>query len=466
MSLITYTSLLLQLACVGFIAWRHRGQVSAPLNWLISSAFVTTPIWVYKPLADVGMVFIFDVVTPLLVLRSWTRRGVPLDHKAWPIILLVLVVPLAFAPFSYLFVPPSHVAFHSILLTLLLYRCLLIAAAAAMLVLATGRENPAFIVHLVAYQFLGLFALGFLQYTAGLDLVVYERIKDVENTVDALLGGEQKLLLGFGFLGLFRGAVPQMAVLALFWWMLLRATRPRPPAAPLAFVLLLAMLIVCVAGALSRIGVVAIAVCLSYAALVSRGVKGPLFAYALAGIAFLYSRADLSAQFGSGLSLLVDRFDIDQFTGGSGSGVTRLESAGALFDAISSTALPWLTGLGGYNPLATDRHYGVYGMHGDYLDILARYGVIVGTVFLLALAWLLLRPLRGYFSANGGRRALARATGALVLGFGILAATQGTLLFSGSAGYLACAQSWLALAFVIGAGRRVATPPAPGQSQC
>jgi hypothetical protein len=250
-------------------------------------------------------------------------------------------------------------------------------------------------------------------------------------------------------------------VVALFWWTLLRSDRAVTFGMRLLFAVLLGLLVVSMAGSLSRIGIIAVVVGILYAAAVGPGVLRPLILYVAAAALFLLSQADLTADLGNGISVLLDRFDLDQFTGASGSGVTRLESAHALLDAIGSGVLPWLSGLGGYNPIATEHRYGVFGMHGDYLDIIARYGVVIGSFYLAALALLLLRPVRGFFSPIPEERVLSRALGGLVLCLALLAATQGTLLFSGAAGYLACAQTWMAIAFALGAhgvARRGTTP--------
>lgn len=449
-----YLPLLLQLLCVSFIAWRLHGHVPTHLNWLLSSAFVTTPVWDYAPLSDVGMVFLFDLVVPLVIVRALYRRSFRIQRSVSAIVALVFILPLLYAPLGYLFVQPEYVSFHSVLLTTLLYRSFLIVAAAVLLAYAAKSEKRSAIVRLLAFQFLGLFTLGFLQYAAGLDLVVYERIKDVENAVDLLLQEDSKIFLGFGFLGLFRGAVPQMAIVALFWWMLLRAHEPTHRYVRVLFVLLLGLLLVCVVGSLSRIGIVAIDVAILYAALVSRGVLMSMALYIGAGLAFTLSQPDLSTALGEGLALMLDRFDFDQFSGETGSGVTRLDSARALLEAIATQVMPWVSGLGGFNPIATAARYEVFGMHGDYLDVIARYGVIVGTGYLLVVLLLFARQLRGFFSDVLEERARARSFGALLLGVALLGVTQGTLLFSGSAGYLACAQTWLAVAFAMGSHRR------------
>ena len=111
--------------------------------------------------------------------------------------------------------------------------------------------------------------------------------------------------------------------------------------------------------------------------------------------------------------------------------------------------LPWVVGLGGFNPIAANEHYGVFGMHGDYLDVIARYGVLVGLVYAGLMFVLVVRTLGGFFSRSPMRREIPRAFGALAIGVGILALTQGALTFSGAAGYLASAQTWLAIAFCI-----------------
>ena len=107
-----------------------------------------------------------------------------------------------------------------------------------------------------------------------------------------------------------------------------------------------------------------------------------------------------------------------------------------------------LTGLGGFNPIATFERYGVHGMHGDYLDILVRYGILSGFVYLGLLLLLFYRQLKGFYSKDKDQRELARCFGAFALGVVLLALTQGALLFSGAAGYLATAHAWLVIAYV------------------
>ena len=65
---------LMQLCCVATVSVTLRRGVPARLNILLSSAFVTVPVWSYPPLADVGMVFLFDLVVPILLLRELYLR--------------------------------------------------------------------------------------------------------------------------------------------------------------------------------------------------------------------------------------------------------------------------------------------------------------------------------------------------------------------------------------------------------
>ncbi len=137
------------------------------------------------------------------------------------------------------------------------------------------------------------------------------------------------------------------------------------------------------------------------------------------------------------------------FTGQAGSGGTRIGSSIELYESMQPSWLPWVGGLGGFNPIAPNEHYGVSGMHGDSLDVIARYGVLDGLVYAGLMFVLVVRQLGSFFPRSPIRREIPRAFGALAIGLGILALTQGALTFSGAAGYLASAQTWLAIAFCI-----------------
>ena len=79
-----------------------RRGVPARLNILLSSAFVTVPVWSYPPLADVGMVFLFDLVVPILLLRELYLRDFVVRVKPVAIVgVLVLFLPVFYAPISY-----------------------------------------------------------------------------------------------------------------------------------------------------------------------------------------------------------------------------------------------------------------------------------------------------------------------------------------------------------------------------
>lgn len=438
---------LIQLCCVSAVALAHRRGVPATLNILVSSAFVTVPVWYFAPLNDVGMVFLFDLVVPILFLLALYQRFFRLNKSVVIIGILVFFLPLYYSPIGYFFIGPDYVAFHSLILASVLYRSLLIFIALAILTWQLRSADPLPLTRLLAYQFLVLFMFGALQYLGGVDLVVYERVKDVENIVDLLLSGKQKILYGFGFLGLFRGAVAQMALIALFWWLLLAVHPGAKRRERYLLNLMCVLAIVSVGGALSRIGMLAMGLALLYAAFVNWRLRISGAIFLIAVFTFFLSQSDQGSIIEMVPDLMSDRFDVQQWGGQAGSGSTRVKSAFALYDAMVNNWEPWLTGLGGFNPIAANERYGVFGMHGDYLDVVARYGLIVGLLYAAVVFGILSRQLDGFFSSVPERRVLARSFGVLVLGMAILALTQGTLTFSGAAGYLACAQAWMAIAF-------------------
>lgn len=440
----------MQLCCVAAVSVTLRRGVPARLNILLSSAFVTVPVWSYPPLADVGMVFLFDLVVPILLLRELYLRDFVVRVKPVAIVgVLVLFLPVFYAPISYFFLDPAYIAYHTLILASVLYRSLLIFIAVVILAGELRSVDQSAVARIMAFQCLVLFALGALQYLAGIDLVVYSRLKDVENVVDVMLSGEQVILFGFGFLGLFRGAVPQMAVIGIFWWLLVSMAKHSRRGENYSLIAMCLLAITCVAGSLSRIGILAIICVLLYAAYVNRHLRLWTVFVLLAGLPFLFFSSYLDTVQGVGVELLMDRFSLDQFTGQAGSGGTRIGSAIELYESMQTGWQPWVVGLGGFNPIAANEHYGVFGMHGDYLDVIARYGVLVGLVYAGLMFVLVVRTLGGFFSRSPMRREIPRAFGALAIGVGILALTQGTLTFSGAAGYLASAQTWLAIAFCI-----------------
>ena len=446
--------LIVQGAVVLIIAIAHRHLVSARLNLLVSSAFVTVPVWVYAPLEDVGIVYLFDIVVPVIFLILLYKRFVLVGKSVVILGVPIFLLLLAYFPIGYFFVGPDYAAYHTLILSGLLYRSLLIFIAVSIVASELRYADRLEFVRLMAFQFLALFAFGVMQYGLGIDLVVYERIKDTENVVDTLLSGQHKILFGFGFLGLFRGAVPQMAVIALFWWLFL-SLHPRANVRErLLLDLMCAFAIICIAAVLSRIGVMALIFVLLYAALVDKGWRIRGFIYTVMVSILVLSQPDLRSSLVNGIELVSDRFSMEQLTGQAGSGSTRLVSAMALFHNSTENLWPWFVGVGGYNPIAANEYYGVFGMHGDYLDILARYGIFAGILYLLVIMAIFWRPLKGFFSRVPERRVLARSFGVLVIGIAILALTQGALTFSGTAGYLACAQTWMAVAFAI-ASRKI-----------
>ncbi len=447
---------LLQLACVASVSVLLRRNIPLRLNVLISSAFVTCPLWAYAPLADVGMVFLFDLVVPMLIFVELLSRGIVRPQRPAVLIgFIVLLLPLLYAPLSYFFVDPEYYAFHSVVLISLLYRSLLVAAAVGILIRDMRTADPVAVARLAALQCLLLLAFGAMQYLGGIDLVVYERLKDVENAVDRLLEGNIKILYGFGFLGLFRGAVAQLAVLAAFWWLFVSMGATKRRLDSVGVVLSLFLASICVAGSLSRIGIVALAIVLIYSFFVSRPARfgGTVAALALLFVLTLTDLGELVR--GIGAELILDRFSIDQFTGQVGSGGTRISSASALLEAAQSSLPAWIVGLGGFNPIATNEYYGVFGMHSDYLDIIARYGVVVGLAYMGLIVAVLLPLVAGFWSPNPSTHRIPRSFAALALGLGVLAMTQGALAFSGTAGYLATTHAWLAIAFCIASRYRM-----------
>ncbi len=424
-----------------------RQHISWRLNLLISSAFVAVPFANYEPLSDAGLVFLFDIVVSMLFARRLYLGDFAIGKTSGKLAVLVLLLPLVYAPIGYFFVDYEFLPYHSVLLANVLLRSLIIVMAMIIMEAELTKVNSLTVIRLFVAQFLVLFALGSLQYLAGFDFVIFERIHDTERQVELLLSGDRKIFLGFGFLGLFRGAVPQMAIVGMFWCVLL-ALHPRAKSREAYSIdLLLLFSVICVASAMSRIGAIALAaVTLLAFAFHSRFRISMLLYSAVAGV-FLFSY-DLVSIMGDSFDILMGRFDAEQLSGESGSGGTRIEAALAFYNHIQVDWKPWVIGLGGFNPLASYQHYGVYGMHGDYLEILNRHGIIVGMLYLIAMGIGTIYLLKAMFSKLDYDSGLARAFSVLVIGIMLLAITQGALTFSGSAGYLASAQTWLAIIFV------------------
>ena len=362
---------------------------------------------------------------------------------------LIFVLPVLYAPIGYLFLNPAYVAYHTLNLTILLYRSMLILIAVAFLVRDLKFSDQSAVARLMAFQCLLLFSFGALQYLAGIDLVVYERLKDVENVVDVMLSGEEKILFGFGFLGLFRGAVPQMAIIGLFWWLFVSMRKHSGRAEGYSLIAMSLLAAVCVVGSLSRIGVIALIGVLIYGVYVNRRLRFWSGVFLFVGIPILALSPYLDAVQSVGAEMIFGRFDLEQISGQAGSGGIRVESAMRLFDDLQESWLPWVVGLGGFNPISVNDHYGIFGMHGDYMDLVVRYGLLVGIAYIGMVFVLFIKLLGGFFSADPEQRHVPRAFGVLAMGIGILAFTQGALVFSGAAGYLAAAHAWLAIAFCI-----------------
>ncbi|KAF0192100.1 MAG: hypothetical protein FD165_1168 [Gammaproteobacteria bacterium] len=441
--------LLLQAAGVLLVAFYQRHNVPAHVNLLISSAFVTVPVFWLTSLDDVGMLFLFDICVPLVMFRELWVHGFRFPRRAVTITVVVFLVPFLSFPLSYAFLDSSYFAFHEVLTFLFLYRALLICCAVAILMSVVNKMPLDGIAKLAGWQSILLLAWGALQYLGGVDLVVYERLKDVENVVDLKLSGEQQILFGFGFLGLFRGAVPQMVVVTLFWWMLLIERNKGSHWQGNWIFPAMALGAICVLGTLSRSGLIAVAVAYAYClvtlskrrilAIVVVAMTGLLGGFFLASSPVI----ELASE------LFLDRFDADQLMGQSGSGVTRIQSALALFGDLADDPWRWLAGLGGFNPIAAHDRYGVYGMHGDFLDVIARHGLIVGLIMSAVIFSFFLYGLKGLFGGSDKEKQLARAVVVLALGFGLLGLTQGVLMFSGAAGYLASAHSWMAIGVAV-----------------
>jgi hypothetical protein len=440
---------LFQLLIVAIISFSMRKKVNFGINLIISSAFVTTPIWVYYPLSDSGAIFLFDIIVTIAFFYTICQRNLFIDRNMIFISFLISGILIIFIPIGYFFVDSEFLPFHSLIVSFLSYRALVITFSVILLAQWMREDGGRGVAKLAGLQTLALFTLGALQYIAGLDLVVYERIKDTENTVDILLNGELQILYGFGFLGLFRGAVPQMAILGLFWWLWILTGPEREARDRFMCDLMIGLAIICVVGSLSRVGLGAVFLALGYAALINRHIRAVAFLSLVVGSVYLLTHPQLFDALGTAFEIFADRFDPDQLSGQSGSGVTRLQSAEALFDAIARYPWAWLVGVGGFNPIAANELYGVFGLHGDYLDIIARYGVLVGLAYGVMVFALIREQLRGFFGRDLVQRNLSRSFALLAGGLAVLALTQGALTFSGTAGYLACAHSWLAIVYVI-----------------
>ncbi|ANO50927.1 hypothetical protein BA177_06655 [Woeseia oceani] len=416
---------------------------------MLSSAFVTVPVWVYSPLADAGMVFLFDIVVPVVLLWSLYLRGFSIPKRTTaPVALLFLIIPLLFVPLGYVFLDDTFFGYHTVILSNVLFRSFIVVAAVAVLASELRRVEGLPIVRLMAVQFSALFVLGVLQYAGGVDFVVYERLKDVENAVDALMAADEAVFFGFGFLGLFRGAVPQMAVIAIFWCLIVTNLRDRVSANGLLLLTVSLTSLVCVAGSLSRIGLGALAVVLVYSCTINTALRRWALLLVPLGLALLMYSGYWVVLQSLTIDFMADRFSFDELTGASGSGSTRIESAQLFVRDLADRPVMWFTGIGGFNPIATSERYSVFGMHGDYLDVIVRYGVVVGLVYGFVVLSVLTRPLAGFFSRSPFRRSSSRAYGAICCGIPVLALTQGALIFSGAAGYLAAAHAWLAIAFM------------------
>jgi hypothetical protein len=443
-----FVSLLIQLLTVASITFLFGGNIPVRLRILLSATFVTVPVWIFQPLADAGMIFALDIVVPLLLLHEMYVRSFRFEMRGIEIAAtLIFLFPLVFAPLSYFFLDPAYYAFHGVVLVNLLFRCLVIVGAISLLIRDLEPEGMRNVCRFMAYQFFGLFVLGSLQYLAGLDLVVYERFKDTEEIVEAQLYGVDKIFYGLGFLGLFRGAVAQMAVIAISWWLLWGRVQVARRSTGLAQVAMYVLAGACVVGSMSRIGLIALILVFTYILVVIRNRSAWILVLSGALCVFLLVAWFPASETLGRFVLLGGRYGLEELSGQIGSGRTRIESVLSLLAAMTQSVWPWVTGLGGFNPIATFEHYGVHGMHGDYLDIVVRYGILLGFAYLGLLLLVFYRQLQGFFSKDNDLRYLARCFGAFTLGVSLLALTQGALLFSGAAGYLAAVHAWLVIAY-------------------
>jgi len=451
-------SFVIQLVTVLAVAILCGRGMPPRLRILLSATFVSVPVWTYQPLADLGMVLLLDIVVPVLLVHELFVHSFRIQVRGVELpVWLVFVFPVLFAPLGFFFLDPAYYGYHGVLLVSVLYRCFVIAGILLILNRDVASASLPALYKFMACQFLALFVLGSLQYVAGLDLVVYERFKDTENIVDAQLLGSAKILFGLGFLGLFRGAVAQMALVGIFWWLLFKSVSYRRRMSAAMETAMYVVATVCVIGSMSRVGLVALVLVFGYIVVFIRN-KSAWF-FVLSGIVsvmlLLYWFPYLGAleQF----TLFGARFGMEELTAQAGSGVTRVQSVLGFLAALSESVWPWICGLGGFNPIATNEHYGVFGMHGDYFDILVRYGVLPGILYLGLLVLLAWRLVHDFNSANYCLRHHARSFGALGLGVSVLALTQGALLFSGTAGYLATTHAWIAIAIGTHARRFCAT---------
>jgi hypothetical protein len=449
-----YSALLIQVAAVASVALVFRRRVHPEFNILVAAMFVTTPIYSYAALGSEGLVFVLDLVVPVLLLAQLLRNDWTIGRIASRFALVILVLPLAYAPLGLLIVSAEYVPFHTFLLLSFLVRSALLVVVLMIVERHLRVGPPNDMVRLFCTHMFVLMALGASQYFLAVDLVVFERIRGVEDTAEYFLDPDRGIFYGLGFLGLFRGAVAQMAVLAAVWgiWAaMLRDSRRRFLWACYALPVLAAA---CIVGSLSRAGLAAFLVLAVAAFLIDRRFRRIALLY-LALALGMFQYFDIYARVGDLGSILASRFDVLDLSGQRGSGVTRLEAIFAYAKHLTTAWQPWLIGVGGFNPVELQRQYGVFGMHNGYADVLARYGLVVGAVIFCALAAGAIYMFQGLGSRDGTARIAAKAFVPLLLGTAVLSLSQESLTFYGSAGYLAAVHLWVALlAVAVVRGRR------------
>lgn len=449
-----YSALLIQVVAVASVALVFRRRVHLELNVLVAAMFMTTPVYSYAALGSEGLVFALDLVAPVLLLGQLLRNDWSIGRIAGRFAVVILVLPLAYAPLGLLIITPEYVSFHTFLLVSLLVRSALLVAVLMIVERHLRASPPNDMVRLFCVHMVVLMALGASQYFLAVDLVVFERIRGVEETSEYFLDPDRGIFYGLGFLGLFRGAVAQMAVLAVVWgiWAAILRDSTRPVL--WACYALPVLAAACIVGSLSRAGLAAFIVVALSAFFIDRKFRRIAMLYlALALVMFNY--LDIYARVGDLSPILAGRFDVLDLSGLRGSGVTRLEAIFAYAKHVTTAWQPWLIGVGGFNPVELQRQYGVFGMHNGYLDVLARYGLVVGAVIFGALAAGAIYMLQGLGSRDGTARTAAKAFVPLLVATVVLSLSQESLTFYGSAGYLAAVHLWVALLSVaVVRGRR------------
>ncbi|MFU8820503.1 MAG: O-antigen ligase family protein [Gammaproteobacteria bacterium] len=439
-----YVSLLIQVVAVVSVGLAFHRRVHPELNFLIAAMFVTTPVWSYGALGSEGLVFMLDLVAPVLLLGRWLMGDWRFGRITGLFALMILALPLAYAPLSFLIVSPAYVPFHTFLLLSFLTRSAVLAVVLMIVERHLKAGPPNDMVRLFCIHMAVLMTLGASQYFLSVDLVVFERIRGVEETAEYFLDPDRGIFYGLGFLGLFRGAVAQMAALALVWaiWAAMLRDSTRSFLWVCYAVPILAA--ACVVGSLSRSGLAAFLVVAMAAFFVDRKFRRIALLYLGLALAMIHY-FDIYARIGDLSSILEGRFDLLELSGQRGSGVTRLEAIFAYANHVMTAWQPWLIGVGGFNPVELQDQYGVFGMHNGYVDVLARYGLVVGTVILGALAAGAIYMFQGLTSPGESVRIAAKAFVPLLLGTAVLSLSQESLTFYGSAGYLAAVHLWVVL---------------------